>query len=103
MCTFITTRFKCYHISHHLRDPTRRCMAFRLDRYTHCGVVEWEEEEIYLDEWCGECSWKGEEESMGGGEDGEGDGGDGKGDGERSSEKGHGVGGWEVISNSEEG
>jgi hypothetical protein len=78
-------------------------MAFRLDRYTHCGVVEWEEEEIYLDEWCGECSWKGEEESMGGGEDGEGDGGDGKGDGERSSEKGHGVGGWEVISNSEEG
>jgi hypothetical protein len=42
-------------------------MAFRLDRYTHCGVVEWEEEEVYLDEWCGECSWKEDE----GGEAGE--------------------------------
>jgi len=72
MCTFITTRFKCYHISHHLRDPTRRCMAFRLDRYTHCGVVEWEEEEEYLDEWCEECGWK--EDGCG---DGEGEGGSG--------------------------
>jgi hypothetical protein len=68
MCTFITTRFKCYHISNHRRDPDRRCITFRLDRYRNCGVVEWEEEEEYLDEWCGECRWKYEDEEERGGE-----------------------------------
>ena len=63
MCIFITTRFKCYHISHHLRDPTRRCMAHQLDRYRDCGVVDWEEKEEYKDEWCRECGWKEEDEA----------------------------------------
>jgi hypothetical protein len=63
-------------------------MDFRLNRYKHCGVVKWEEEEEYIDEWCKECSWKAEEEEWAAGGERDG-GGDGVGSG---SESGSGSG-----------